>query len=382
MNDHDAGATLLVRALPTSTQETDELAILKGAVENANEAFVTIDEKHRVIFFNRAAEKIFGYSRNELIGRDLDIILGPGCRKNHRQAVARYMRTRNPTLIGHETEFITARKNGETFPASISFSVAEVEGRLHFTGIVRDVTETKALQKRILRSERLAALGQLVAEIAHEIKNPLMMIGGFARQLLRTARGDKMRLKLNIIAEEVRRLERLLADLSDLYAPKELATEKIEIKGLLEEIRDLTKEDCQARNIALNLDTQKDAAYVEGDRTRLKQVLLNLVKNGMEAVDKGGNISIQSRLSRDSVEITITDDGSGIPEKLQKKILDPFFTTKKEGTGLGLSISKRIIEDHPGSSFTVTSQEGEGTAVKISLGTCDVKEETSPVDRD
>ncbi len=375
MDGVEQGVTISRPKRDQAPQTSDELAILQGAVENTNEAFVTIDQDHKVIFFNRAAEKIFGYSRKELIGHDLDIILGVRCRENHHQAVARYIKTRNPKLIGHETEFITARKNGEIFPASISFSVAEVEGRLYFTGIVRDLTETKALQERISRSERLAALGQVVAEITHEIKNPLVMIGGFARQLMRTIRGDKARSKLNIIAEEVQRLERLLNDLRDLYTPKKLETEKIEIKGLLEEICDLTKEDCQARNVAVNLDTDKGAAYVEGDRNGLKQVFLNLVKNGMEAIEDGGNISIQSKLSGNNVEITIADDGPGMPKKLQKKIFAPFFTTKRHGTGLGLSVSKRIVEDHPGSSFTLSSQEGKGTIVKITLGICDAKKD-------
>ena len=157
-------------------KENSELSILRGAIENTNEAFVTIDQDHTVIFFTRTAEKIFGYDRNEVIGHDLDVVLGPRCREGHRQAVARYLKTRDPRLIGHETEFVATRKNGETFPASISFSVSEINGKLFFTGIVRDVTETKALQERIIKSERLAALGQVVAEITHEIKNPLIRI--------------------------------------------------------------------------------------------------------------------------------------------------------------------------------------------------------------
>ena len=150
-----------------------ELAVLKGAVENTNEAFVTIDRNHRVVFFNKAAENIFGFSREEVTGHDLDVIMSPTCSRDHRRAVERYVQTRMPRRIAHETEILATRKNGETFPASISFSVSEVEGEIYFTGIVRDLTETKALQEHILKSERLAALGQVVAEITHEIKNSL-----------------------------------------------------------------------------------------------------------------------------------------------------------------------------------------------------------------
>lgn len=168
-----------------------EFEILKGAVENTNEAFVTIDHESTVILFNKAAERMFGYSRDEVIGRDLGMILTPMCQDSHQQAVTRYMKTRRTKLIGHESELSVTRKNGEIFPASISFSVAEVDGKLFFTGIIRDLTETKALQEKLIQSERLAALGQAVAEISHEIKNPLIMIGGFAGQLLKKAADEK-----------------------------------------------------------------------------------------------------------------------------------------------------------------------------------------------
>ena len=154
------------------------LTILQGAIENTNEGFVTIDETHRVVVFNREAERIFGIGREEILGKDLGVILSPQCSQGHKQAVARYLATRRPKLIGHQSEFMTARRNGELFPLSISFSVSTIGDKTFFTGIIRDLTETKALQEQVLKSERLAALGQLVAEVSHEIKNPLVMIGG------------------------------------------------------------------------------------------------------------------------------------------------------------------------------------------------------------
>ena len=210
----------------THSENNQEMVILRNAIENTNEAFVTIDENHIVIFFNRAAEKIFGYSRKEVIGRDLDVIMSPSCSKNHRQAVERYVKTRIPSRIGHETEMFASRKNGDTFPASISFSVTEVDGKLFFTGIVRDITEKNALQEQVIRSEKLSALGQLAAEITHEIKTPLMLIGGFAQQLIRVIDDKEQLQKLNIIADEVARLEKLLADLREFHIPKPVVSEK------------------------------------------------------------------------------------------------------------------------------------------------------------
>jgi two-component system sensor kinase FixL len=347
--------------------QNQEMAILKSAVENTNEAFVTIDENHTVIFFNKAAEEIFGYSREEVVGRDLNVIMSPSCSRNHREAVTRYVRTRIPGRIGHETEMLASRKSGNTFPASISFSVTEVNGRLFFTGIVRDMTERRALQEQIMRSEKLAALGQLAAEITHEIKNPLMLIGGFAQQLIRAIDDEKYLQKLNVITDEVKRLERLLTDLREFHLPKTIASEKVDLKELLQDIYLMVRDDCEKKNIQTELRIDDKALLVAGDRGMLKQVFLNLFKNSMESMEHGGILSVQTILSGEHVEITVTDEGCGIPEQDKEKIFTPFFTTKSNGTGLGLCISKRIIEEHSDGSLSMKSKEGEGTSFKISL---------------
>jgi PAS domain S-box-containing protein len=349
------------------SKQNQEMVILQSAVENTNEAFVTIDENHTVLFFNKAAEKIFGYNRKEVIGRDLNVIMSPSCSRNHRQAVTRYVKTRIPGRIGHETEMLASRRNGDTFPASISFSVTEVNGRLFFTGIVRDMTEKQALQEQIMRSERMAALGQLAAEITHEIKNPLMLIGGFAQQLSRVIDDKKNLKKVNIITDEVKRLERLLADLREFHLPKTIASEKVDLKELLQEIYFMLKDDCEKKNIRTELKIDDKALLVAGDKYRLKQVFLNLFKNSMDAMEHGGVLSIQTSLIGDQVEIIVADEGCGIPEQDKEKIFSPFFTTKKHGTGLGLCISKRIIEEHSGGSLSMKSEEGKGTSFKISL---------------
>jgi len=344
-----------------------ELAVLKGAVENTNEAFVTIDRKQKVLFFNKAAEKIFGYSREEVLGRDLDVIMSPDCSRDHHRAVARYIETGVPRRIGHHTEIMAVRKSGETFPADISFSISRVDGMLYFTAIVRDLTETKALQERINRSERLAALGQVVAEISHEIKNPLMMIGGFARQLVKESRDEKSLTKLNIIVNEVQRLESLLKEMRDFYLPRAMETKPFEINTLLNQVQDFIKEDCEKRSIRFEFKKDREEIFVEADRARLEQVLLNLAKNALEAMDQGGKISFISGLKQGVVKINISDEGVGISEEEKGKIFSPFYTMKKQGTGLGLSICKRIIEDHPGSSLSFTSEKGRGTTFIIMM---------------
>jgi two-component system, LuxR family, sensor kinase FixL len=347
--------------------ESRRIAVLEKAVENTNEAFVTIDTHHRVVFFNKAAERIFGFKREEVIGHDLYVIMAPTCSRNHRDAVARYLETGVPRRIGHHTEITATRKSGETFPANISFSVSEVEGDIYFTGIVRDLTETKALHERIMKSERLAALGQVVAEISHEIKNPLMMIGGFARQLSHETDNDKVLSKLNIIVKEVARLENLLNELRDLYAPRTLDKQELEINELLKEVYELVRDDCEARNTHVVFNPDHEEMVVTGDREKLKQVLLNLAKNAVEAMMGGGKISLSTSRKGNKVEIAVADEGCGISEERRGRIFDPFFTTKKGGTGLGLSVSKCIVEDHPGSTLTFESQEGKGTVFKVTM---------------
>jgi len=341
--------------------------VLETAVENTNEAFVTIDSRHRVVFFNKAAERIFGYDRDEVIGNDLNRIMAPTCSRNHREAVDRYIKTKVPRRIGHDTEILASRKNGETFPANISFSVSEVNGETYFTGIVRDLTEVKALQDRIIQSERLAALGQFVAEISHEIKNPLMMIGGFARQLVAETENDKARSKLDIIVAEVARLETLLNEFRDLYAPRSYDMEAMDINDLAGEVFELIRDDCAAKDIDVSFKPGPGPMRVRGDRGKLKQVLLNLAKNAMEAMESGGHLSIRTERKRNKVDVAVADDGCGIAEADRDKIFSPFFTKKKKGTGLGLSVSKGIVEQHPDCSLKFESQKGKGTIFTLNM---------------
>jgi len=139
----------------------------------------------------------------------------------------------------------------------------------------------------------------------------------------------------------------------------------VDLKKLLQEIYYMLKEDCERQNIQINLTIDDKAILVTGDRNRLKQVFLNLVKNSMESMEHGGILSIETVLSADHAEITVTDEGYGIPEQDKEKIFSPFFTTKSHGTGLGLCISKRIIEEHIDSSLTMKSTEGKEHPLRL-----------------
>ncbi|MDY7036188.1 MAG: ATP-binding protein [Thermodesulfobacteriota bacterium] len=343
------------------------VSILKEAIDGTNEGFVTIDENHKIVFFNKGAEKIFGYTRNDVIGRDLDVIMTPSCSQDHRFAIESYVKTRLPRRIGHESELVGTRKNGDTFPASISFSVTEIEKRLFFTGIVKDLTETVKLQEKIKRSERLADLGQFIAEITHEIKNPLMMIGGFAGQLKRETKDQKSLRKLKIIGDEVRRLEELIKDLGELYRSGQIAYEQMDVTEFLKNIYAFVKNDCESKNIKIELKCEDGPLLIKGNKDRLRQVFLNLIKNSMDATKNGGTLSLNCQREGDLVEIIVKDDGCGLSKEDLKEAFSPFFTKKEHGTGLGLSVSKRIIEDHNGSVVFLDSEEGKGTEIQVSI---------------
>jgi len=344
-----------------------EFTILKGAVENTNEAFVTIDEHHQVIFFNHAAEAMFGYGREEIVGHDLSKILSPSCNAGHREAVEKYLATRKPKLIGHESEFMAVRKNGELFPAAISFSVAEIDGKLFFTALIRELTETKELRDQINRAERMAALGQVVAEIMHEIKNPLMLIGGFARQMRRTISDDKNKERLSIIVSEVERLEALALGLRDLYFPASMSFVSFDVNELLAEVHQLVQEECQKRGIHSVIRTEAGRRFIYGDRGKLKQVLINLTQNALEAMGESGELEIGSASSGSTIDVFISDSGPGIPEEIRDKIFSPFYTTKNKGSGLGLSVCKRIMDEHKQCSFEIVSEAGRGTIARLSF---------------
>jgi len=346
-------------------QDPSTLNILQQAVENTNEAFVTIDDTHRVIFYNRAAHRIFGYAPEEVLGEDLQVIMAPDCARNHKEAVARYVRERIPRRIGHETEIQATRKGGETFPASISFSVTELGGRLFFTAIVRDLTETKALQEQLLRSERLAALGQVVAEITHEIKNPLMMIGGFARQLREAAKDPKTAKKLEIILKETVRLENLLGDLRSLYVSRVNRDARADLRSMLQEIALMIREGCRNRHIAVHLKAPGEGpVWVAGDGKKLRQVFLNLTKNALEAMEQGGQLTLELKPAGSEVEVRVADTGCGVSDAHKAKVFDPFFTTKPGGSGLGLAVSRRLVEEH-GGRLKLESWKGKGTTVTV-----------------
>jgi PAS domain S-box-containing protein len=338
-----------------------------GILDSATDAIITIDEDHIIVGYNRGAERIFGFTREEALGQDLDIIIPPPYKKVHKEYVRRYVDTQQPHVIGKHVQLNAQRRDGTEFPMSISFSVAQIRGNLYFTGIVRDITEYKEMEGRLLQAERLAAMGNTVSHIAHEIKNPLAIIGGFAQQLQKASNlDDKNRQKLNIITEEVSRLEGMIAEMRDFVRRPAAKKQKGDLEALLEETLDLFQETFAEQHITVRRVRETPIPQLTFDAQQLHQVLLNLFKNSLEAMPRGGELAVATRVKDGQAEISISDTGEGMDPNVKAKIFQPYFTTKEKGTGLGLAICRNIVEEHGGCIFA-DSAPGQGSTFTIQI---------------
>jgi two-component system sensor kinase FixL len=361
------GAPLLERMLCQFQELRQKHEINSGILLSGTDGIVTINENHLILGYNLGAEQIFGYSREEALGKDLSIIIPPPYKEEHRNFVRRYIATRSPHVIGKHLQLKAQRRDGSAFPISISFSVAEVQGDLYFTGIIRDITEYKGMEDRLLKSERLAAVGNTVSHIAHEIKNPLAIIGGFARQLQKIpGLDDKGQHKLNIIMEEVSRLEGMIAEMRDFVKRPSPQKEPGNFEALLNEVVELFEDAFEEHHITLKREKAPLTPQVTFDRRQIHQVLINLFKNALEAMPHGGELTLSTRVKGPNLEVSISDTGQGMTPEVQANIFQPYFTTKEKGTGLGLAICQNILEEH-GGCILADSVPGQGSTFTIRI---------------
>jgi signal transduction histidine kinase len=221
--------------------------------------------------------------------------------------------------------------------------------------------------ERLVQSERFAAVGEAAAYVSHEIKNPLMVIGGLARQVERKVGDEPNALqKLQIIQNEVQRLETFLGDLRDFTRPATPAKQQVNINDVIQEVDVLMAEQAMSQGVNLVEHLDPNLPLLEADPNQMKQVLLNLVKNALEALDSGGQVILSSGAADHQVWFSVRDTGGGMPPEVLEKIFDPFFTTKEKGTGLGLAVIHKIITDHHG-DISVSSSPDKGTTIMVNL---------------
>ncbi|MGD6871938.1 PAS domain S-box protein [Sutcliffiella horikoshii] len=228
--------------------------------------------------------------------------------------------------------------------------------------IIRDITERKQAEALMLQSEKLTVAGQLAAGIAHEIRNPLTAIKGFFKLLEREMQEKKE--YFHIIESELSRIELILSELLLLAKPHQVYVHPVSVHSLLKDVTTLLETQAIMNNVWFDLKLKANTSTIKCDENQMKQVFINLIKNGIEAMPSGGTIYIDTEDAGDEVMVTFRDEGTGISEDIIKRLGEPFFTTKTTGTGLGLMITFNIIKNHHG-TVNVTSEVNEGTQIEV-----------------
>jgi PAS domain S-box-containing protein len=231
--------------------------------------------------------------------------------------------------------------------------------------VVRDITELKELQNKLQSSERMAALGEVAAKVAHEIRNPLVSVGGFAKRLENKLEGSNKEYA-HIIAREVSRLEEILKDILGFVKEVRMSKKSVPLNDIIGEVLSLLKSEFKDRGNALVEELDGSGLELTVDPNRIKEALLNVVSNANQATD-GGTISVKTYPENGEAVVEVSDTGCGIREEDMARIFDPFFTTRPTGTGLGLAIAKRIIEEHDGEITVTSNYPGGGSTFKIAL---------------
>lgn len=346
-------------------------AVLKAAVD----AIVMIDERGHVLLFGAAAERMFGWEAREVLGKNVSILMPEPFRSEHDGYLDHYLETGSPRIIGIGRQVVALRRDGTEFP--VELSVGEIasfgEGR-RFVGLVRDVTakvraETEAREhrERLAHVTRVSTLGEMAAGIAHEVNQPLTAIASYAQALARQMRAesggdDTRRETVERIAEQALRAGEILRRLRGFSRRGEAKHVPCDVATVVQDALRLAEVDARRHGARIELRVEKRLPRVVGDTIQLQQVLLNLVRNALEAMDgiPPGDRCVLVAAARDGdrVVVSVMDRGAGVGERAEAQLFHPFFTTKPDGMGMGLSISHSIVMAHEGTLTYERNPEG------------------------
>lgn len=324
---------------------------------------VATNEAGRVAAFNETAERILEKHHRHVVGAPAEAVLPPELWGVTEALVDKH------TIVEQDMECGIGAS--VSVPLRVSASVVRREGGafLGYVLIFRDLTDVRRLEQEVKRSQRLAAVGRLAAGVAHEIRNPLSSIKGFAtyfKERLRDAPEDQDTAK--ILIQEVERLDRVIGQLLEFARPSQLTTAPVAVSDLIQRSLRLIEGDARARGVRLKSIIPETLPDINVDADRISQVLLNLYLNAIQAMEEGGTmtVAVSRDETREVTKIGVRDDGPGIPAGDRERIFDPYFTTKPDGTGLGLAIVHKIIEAH-GGEIDIQSSPGRGTKVIVVL---------------
>ncbi|WP_243368565.1 two-component system sensor histidine kinase NtrB [Fundidesulfovibrio soli] len=343
-----------------------EPSLLTSVIDQIPDDIVVLDSSGCVVEVNRAVLERLGGTRRNFLGKACREALSGFqgvCEAKDDPALWESVRT------GGKSEQVQTVVDAEgrmhTFRV-YTYPVMDTAGKLsHVVLLRRDITQRTYMERRLQQSEKLAAVGELSTYVAHEIRNPLFAIAGFANSLLRSGNLDeRARGKVSIILEESNRLDKILKSLLNFARPTQGADGQIDVAATAEQTMGLMALGCQKQDIAVRVEVDSGLPLVKGDPDLIKQCLINMVKNSMEAMPEGGELTLRCYLRRGQVVMELADTGKGIlPEHLDQ-VFNPFFSTKDKGSGLGLAMTRKIL-DELGGAVELESEVGRGTVVRL-----------------
>jgi two-component system sensor histidine kinase HydH len=370
-----SGILLLFMALGYRTTRASLVrikAFSDNLVENMPIGLVALDDRRRIASFNQVAQSILDFAPNTAIGRAAVDVLP--------DEIFREIDRLSPTGDVIEREIDCRLDNDDRLALSLSASplLDEEKRFLGFVLLFKDLREVNALRKEILRNQRLAAVGRLAAGVAHEVRNPLSSIKGFATYFKERYRDKPEDQQIaGIMIQEVDRLNRVIGQLLDFARPIKINPKLVSIPQLITDALKLVEAQADEKEIRIEWHTAENLNDASVDTDRINQVLLNLFLNALEAMESDGRLSVEANKSDDGswIRFRVSDTGHGIPAQNLSKVFDPYYTTKSTGTGLGLAIVHNIVEAH-GGRIDVVSTVGQGTTFTVQIpltGQRDVK---------
>ncbi|HID62589.1 MAG TPA: GAF domain-containing protein [Anaerolineae bacterium] len=337
--------------------------------ENANDLIFTLDRDFNITDANKVGERLTGYTLEEARGMNVSHFLSPKDLERARLFLANLLAGR-PVQQPFEVEIM--RKDGGKVLCEITGRLIKKEGKpVGVHCIARDVTERRRLQEQLLQSEKLSAIGQMISGVAHELNNPLTTVMGFAQLLQAEELGDQVKQDLEKISQAAERARRIVRNLLIFARQHKPGKKYVDINEIIQRTLELRAYQLKVDNITVTLELDERLPRTMADPYQMQQVFLNLINNAHQAMvaDRGrGHLTVRSQMAGDTIQVTIMDDGPGIPEKDMRRIFDPFFTTKEvgEGTGLGLAICYGIVQKH-GGRIWAESEVGRGTTFTVEL---------------
>ena len=361
-------------------------ARLRTTLDTAADAIITIDESGRVQSFNLTAEKMFGYSATEVMGKNVSMLMPLPYSKEHDGYLTRYRETGVAHIIGIGREVEGLRKNGTRVPLDLSLSEFTDSTGRKFTGILRDLTERKqAAQWRREHESQLAHLlrantaGEFAAGLAHQLNQPLAALANdiaACQARLGAGRAPGVRALLKHATAEAQRAGAILRRFRDLIRKKPRRWERADLREIIRDAGELMRPEMARQQVAFDLRLPPDPLPVRVDRVEIEQVILNLMQNALDSVEdvrRHGRISaraIRLHAARDVGElarVSVEDSGAGISEEVAGRLFEPFYTTKKGGLGMGLPIARTIVEAHRGQIWVERRPRKRGAAFRFTL---------------